>query len=77
MENEEVIQAVGRDYIDVGAVKQETVIENVEGDVYLVRDSDIDWDTVAKAVFPIVVHLVQRLHPKINLLYKANLVRKW
>ena len=48
-ENGESIQAVGRDYIDVGAVKQETVIENVKDDVYLVRDSDIDWDTVMKA----------------------------
>ena len=48
-ENGESIQAVGRDYIDVGAVKQETVIENVEGDVYLVRESDIDQDMVRKA----------------------------
>ena len=48
-ENGEEIQTVGRDYIDAGAVEQESIIGNVEGDVYIVRESDIDWDTVMKA----------------------------
>lgn len=48
-ESEEEFVRIDEAYINIGAVEKDAIVGKVEADVYLVKQSDIDFEKVAKA----------------------------
>lgn len=53
-ENGEDIEALSKDHIEAGSIEDSVIIDsiegdvNIDGDVYFVRESDVDWMDIAQ-----------------------------